>query len=329
MTVTATTDRRAPRWLLNVFRANLVAQVGIVLTGGLVRLTGSGLGCPTWPECVDGSLLPTARQEESWHKMVEFGNRTLTFILAALAIAAVVGALLWHRRLRAAGTPGRRPLVLLAAIPLIGTVVQAVLGGITVLTGLHPAVVAAHFLVSIGIIAGVAVLVDRAHDDGDQPVTPVVRTALRRLGDVLVVLALVIITLGTIVTGSGPNSGDADVANRFGLEQQTVAWVHADTVFLFVGMLVGLLLAIHLVAAPDVVRRRAWILTGLTVANGTVGYLQIATGLPWLAVGIHMLLACLIWVAVIRVRLAMRQRGTVNRIAPAIPTEPQPANLPQ
>ncbi len=304
-----TTSTIAPRWLLNIFRANLVAQIGIVLTGGMVRLTGSGLGCPTWPECVDGSLLPTARQEESWHKVIEFGNRTLTFLLAILAIAAIIGALMWNRRNKRAGSGSRRSIVLLAAVPLIGTAVQAVLGGITVLTGLHPAVVAGHFLVSIGIIAGVTILVDRAHDPGDQPVVPLVHGIVRGLASGLIVLAFVIITLGTVVTGSGPNSGDADVSTRFGIDQRMAAWMHADTVFLFVGLLIGLLVALHLVDAPQKALRRAWILAGLTVANGSLGYLQLATGLPWLVVGMHMLLACLVWVTVIRLRLAMRSRG--------------------
>ena len=323
-----TTNAGAPRWLLNIFRANLVAQIGIVLTGGLVRLTGSGLGCPTWPECVDGSLLPTARQEESWHKLIEFGNRTLTFLLAILAIAALVGAILWNRRNKKAGKIGRRPIVLLAAIPLVGTAVQAVLGGITVLTGLNPAVVAGHFLVSIGIIAGVTVLVDRAHDPGDRPVVPLAHGILRALSSALVLLALVIITLGTVVTGSGPNSGDADVSTRFGVDQRTAAWIHADTVFLFVGLLIGLLVALHLVDTPRAALQRAWILAGLTVANGTFGYLQLATGLPWLVVGAHMLLACLVWVTVIRLRLAMRSRGVLPPDEEAANTKPTTSTYP-
>ena len=138
----------APRWLRAVFYANLVAQTAIVVTGGLVRVTGSGLGCPTWPECTEGSLTPTDSQVEAWHKYVEFGNRTLTFVLGVLAIVALVGAIAWGRRLRAQQLPSRRPVVMLAAVPLVGTFAQAVLGGITVLTGLNPVTVALHFLLS-------------------------------------------------------------------------------------------------------------------------------------------------------------------------------------
>ena len=143
----------APRWLTGIFLANLVAQTAIILTGGLVRVTGSGLGCPTWPQCTEGSLVPTATQTEAWHKYVEFGNRTLTGVLGLLAIAAIVGAIVWRRR----SGVRRRPILWLSVIPLAGTVAQAVLGGITVLTGLNPVTVALHFLLSAAIVAGTVV----------------------------------------------------------------------------------------------------------------------------------------------------------------------------
>lgn len=298
----------APRWLQRIFLANLIAQIGIVVTGGIVRLTGSGLGCPTWPECVDGSLAPTPQQAESWHKYVEFGNRLLTFVLAALAIAAVIGVWRWTRARRKAGLGARRPIVLLAAVPLIGTAAQAVLGGITVLTGLHPATVAAHFLVSIAIIGAVTVLVVRAAQPGDAPGPLLVRPQVRALAWALVAMTVVVITIGTVVTGSGPHAGDPDASVRFGFDQRLVAWLHADVVLLFVGLQIGMLLALSLTDAPRTVRRRAMQLTGVTVANGIVGYSQLATGLPWLLVAIHMLLACLLWVAAIRLLLAMRPR---------------------
>jgi cytochrome c oxidase assembly protein subunit 15 len=305
----ATTGGVAPLWLVNILRANLVAQIGIVVTGGLVRLTGSGLGCPTWPECADGSLIPTERQAESWHKYVEFGNRTLTFVLGILAIAALAGAVTWALRRRGAGLPPRSPVVLLSAAPLVGTVAQAVLGGITVLTGLHPATVAAHFLLSIAIIGACVLAVDRAQDPADQPVVWTVRPEIRWLGSALVAVAVVVIVLGTVVTGSGPNSGDADVTHRFGIDQRMAAWVHADAVYLFVGLVIALLVALRLTGGSDVAWRRAWMLAGVTALNGLIGYAQLFLGLPWLIVASHMLVACLLWVAVIRARLAMRRRG--------------------
>lgn len=304
-------DGAAPRWLQRIFLANLVAQIGIVVTGGLVRLTGSGLGCPTWPECVDGSITPTAQQAEAFHKWIEFGNRLLTFVLAALAIAAVIGVLRWRANRRRRGLAPRRSILLLAAVPLVGTAMQAVLGGITVLTGLHPATVAAHFLVSIAIIGGCTVLVARAAEPGDQPVTLVVRPQLRWLTRVLVALAAVIIAIGTVVTGSGPHAGDANAAERFPVDQRYAAWLHADAVLLFTGLLIGMMVAISLTDTPGVVRRRAAAVLGITLLNGLVGYSQLFTGLPWLLVAVHMLLACLLWVAVIRLLLATRTRGAI------------------
>ena len=301
----------APSWLRRIFLANLVAQIGIVVTGGLVRLTGSGLGCPTWPECVDGSITPTAQQAESWHKYIEFGNRVLSFALAALAIAAVVGVWRWTLARRRQGLPARRPVILLAAVPLAGTFAQAILGGITVLTGLHPATVAAHFLLSIAIIAGCTVLVTRAGEPGDGPLSIVVRPQLRAMAWGLVVLALIIVIIGTVVTGSGPHAGDADAAVRFGFDQRYVAWLHADAVLLFVGLQIGLLVAVSLTDTPGEVRGKAIHLLGLTVVNGVVGYSQLFTGLPWLLVAVHMLLACLLWVAALRLLLSMRTRAVI------------------
>ena len=292
--------------------ANLVAQIGIVVTGGIVRLTGSGLGCPTWPECVDGSILPTERQAESWHKYVEFGNRLLTFVLAALAIAAVVGVWRWTVQRRRRGLRARRPIVVLAAIPLLGTIAQAVLGGITVLTGLHPAVVAAHFLLSIAIIAAVTVLVTKAGETADRPKTVVVPSAIRWMAFVLVGTAALMIVFGTIVTGSGPNSGDLNVETRFGFDPQTVAWLHADTVLLFVGLAVGMLIASSVADVPKRLRGRTIHLIGVTVLNGVVGYTQLFAGLPWALVATHMLLACLVWVAVLRLLLATAVRGPIE-----------------
>ena len=303
------TSARAPRWLRGIFIANLAAQIAIVVTGGIVRLTGSGLGCPTWPECVEGSYVPTSRQEEAWHKYVEFGNRLLTFVLAALAIAAIVGAFAWWRRQKRRGGPTRGPVLALAAIPIVGTVVQAVLGGITVLTGLSPWAVAAHFLVSIAIIAGCVVLVVRSGEAGDRPVTQLVRPEVRLLGWALVWVTLVVVVLGVIVTGSGPHSGDADTEARFGVDPRTVAWLHADAVLLFLGLTAGFLVALRVTRAPARTTRLTLVLLGVALAQGLIGYAQYFSGLPWVLVAIHMLGACLVWASVVFVALSMRARG--------------------
>ncbi|MFI0431526.1 MAG: heme A synthase [Candidatus Nanopelagicales bacterium] len=298
----------SPRWLTGIFLANLVAQTAIVLTGGLVRVTGSGLGCPTWPQCTEGSLVPTATQTEAWHKYVEFGNRTLTGVLGLLALAAIVGAIVWQRR----SGVRRRPIVWLATIPLVGTVAQAVLGGITVLTGLNPVTVALHFLLSAVIIAGIVVLVWRSREPGDTPVTRLGPTAVRILARVLVAVGFLVLILGTIVTGSGPHSGDADAASRFGFDVRVVSWLHADAVLLFIGLTIGLLVALSVTDAPRGSVRAVWWVFGISMVQGVIGYTQYFTGVPWLLVALHMLAACLLWIALVRVPLTLRTRGAIT-----------------
>lgn len=292
-----------------IFIANLVAQMAIVVTGAVVRVTGSGLGCPTWPECVEGSYTPTARQEEAWHKYVEFGNRMLTFALVVLAIAAIIAAIVDRRRRSRLSMPPRRVLLVLATVPFIGTFAQAALGGITVLTGLHPATVSAHFLLSMAIIAFCVALVARSADPADHPIVMLVRRELRILTWGIVAIAGLVVILGVMVTGSGPHSGDAQSENRFSFDPRTVSWLHADVVLLFLGLLAALLLALRLTDAPSRVRRAAWILTGVALAQGAVGYVQYFTGLPVVAVIAHVIGAVCVWAAVLFLPFAERTRG--------------------
>lgn len=303
---------RAPRWLRAIFIANLVAQTGIVLTGGLVRLTGSGLGCPTWPQCVPGSFVPTAHQEQAWHKYIEFGNRTLTFVVAILGIAALAGALAWARKRKKAGLATRPQLTWLAAVPFLGTFAQALLGGITVLTGLNPITVSTHFLLSAALISLCVLLVVRSGEDGDHPVTQLVKTPVRILGRALVVVTLVVLTLGTIVTGAGPHSGDADAASRLNVDPQTFTMFHADLVWAFVGLTIGILVALYVTDSPAPARTRAWALLAMIVVQGAIGYVQYFTGLPWWVVELHLLGACLTWIVTIYLYLSLRARGTVQ-----------------
>jgi cytochrome c oxidase assembly protein subunit 15 len=298
-----------------IFIANLVAQMAIVVTGAVVRVTGSGLGCPTWPECVEGSYTPTARQEETWHKYVEFGNRMLTFALVVLAVAAIFAVIIDRRRRSRLSLPPRRALLILAAVPFIGTFAQAALGGVTVLTGLHPATVSAHFLVSMAIIAFCVALVARSADPGDSPVVLLVRREIRILTWGIVSVAGLVVLLGVIVTGSGPHSGDADSENRFSFDPRTVSWLHADVVLLFLGLLAALLLALRLTDAPSRVRRAAWILTGVALAQGLVGYVQYFTGLPVVAVIVHVTGAVCVWAAVLFMPFAERTRGQPTAVS--------------
>jgi cytochrome c oxidase assembly protein subunit 15 len=293
-----------------VLLVNLVAQVGIVVTGGLVRLTGSGLGCPTWPECVPGSYVPVVRQAQGWHKDVEFGNRLLTFVVGAAAVAVVVSVTAWVLR---TGAPRR--LLAFAAVPIVGVVLQAVLGGITVLTGLAPGPVAAHFLLSMVLVAASVVLLLAL----TRPAAPLAgRAEVRWLAGLVCAVAAVVLTLGTVVTGSGPHSGDAVHPSRFGFDPRMVSWLHADAVWLFVGLVAALTFALRLVDAPRDARRRAGWLAVVTLLQGAIGYVQYFTGLPAALVVAHMLGASLLTVAVTAVALAVLGTPWHELVAPRV-----------
>ncbi len=289
---------RGSRWLSPVLLANLVAQVGIVVTGGLVRLTGSGLGCPTWPKCTDTSLAPTVDQVEGVHKYIEFGNRTLTGVLLVLAVASVV--LVW----RAAP---RRPMRTAAVVVLVGVLLQAVLGGVTVLLGLHPATVSAHFLVSMLLVTAASYLWFARHE-GPGAARPLVPPVVTRLAWATSAVGGLVLLLGTVVTGSGPHSGDADEPARYGFDPQTVSWLHADVVMLFLGLVVATWLAARLTSG-NARSGRAWLVVlGVSLAQGLVGYVQYFTGLPEAVVLVHMLGASLLVVALTHGVLALRER---------------------
>lgn len=276
-------------WLRWALIANLVLQIVIIVTGGLVRLTGSGLGCPTWPQCVPGSFTPVAQQVQGMHSVIEFGNRLMTFVLAAAAVAVIVLA---HRR---AGH--RRAFVKWCYGPFLGIVAQAILGGIIVLTNLDPKTVSPHFLLSLVLVAYSTWLLHR-YDVGDGPRSVVVPPVLHRLVQVTAVVAGVVMVLGTAVTGSGPHSGDADEPVRFGFDPRATSWLHADTVMLFVGLVVAVLVASRLVAVPA--RFRYWwaVTFGLCVAQGLIGYTQFFAGLPIGLVTVHLFGSAVLTVSV-------------------------------
>jgi heme a synthase len=313
---TATAPGRAgSRWLSPILLANLVAEIGIVVTGGLVRVTGSGLGCPTWPECVDGSITPTVEQAQGFHKYIEFGNRTLTGVLAVLAVATVLAVFRWAPR---------RPMKVAALVVLGGVVGQAVLGGFTVLLGLHPATVATHFLVSMGLVVASSYLWFARHESAAAAV-PLVPPLVTRLARVTCGVGAVVLTLGTVVTGSGPHSGDADEPARFGFDARTVSWLHADVVMLFLGLVVATWLAARLTSADAVPGpARAWLVVlGVSLAQGLIGYVQYFTDLPQALVMAHMLGASLLVVALTSGMLALRRRDGVP--APDAVGSAQPA----
>lgn len=287
----------------------MVAQAGIVLTGATVRLTASGLGCPTWPECVDGSITPTSDQTEAFHKYIEFGNRLLTFVLLIVAIASLFAVFKHNRERKSSGNNKRRSLTLLALGVLFGILVQAVLGGITVLTGLHPLIVAAHFMVSIGLITVAVVLLVRAQEANDRPVALQVAKPIHIGMRIHIWLALLVIGIGTLVTGSGPHAGDTNDIVRLGFEFKNITTIHAATVWLFLGLTIGLLVSLLATAAPKPVIKQAWIVFGICIAQGIVGYTQFFTGLPWGLVAVHVLGACLLWIFTVKFYLARNTRG--------------------
>src|SRR5450759_393620 len=285
-------------WLRRVLLINLILEIGIVVTGGLVRLTGSGLGCPTWPQCVPGSFTPVAHQAQGFHKLIEFGNRTLTSVVGIAALLVIVAIWRW--------APGRPVLRRISVLPLIGVLLQAVLGGITVLTGLNPAIVAAHFLASMVLVSLSTYLLYRVVEGDESPVS-LVRPEIRSMAWGTAALGGVVLILGTMVTGSGPHSGDA-ATPRFGFDPRTISWLHADTVMLFVGLVVAVLLAVRLTATEPRPRKVWHSVLGVTVLQGLVGYTQYLTDLPEVLVLVHMLGAAMLAVSLTYGVLSLRRR---------------------
>lgn len=271
----APADRGARGWraLTTWSIASLIGNMGLILTGALVRLTKSGLGCPTWPKCTDESFIPV---DMGLHGAIEFGNRLLTFVLVALAIGTFVAAL----RVRENGA--RRPdIVRLSVIAALGIPAQAIIGGITVLTQLNPYVVGLHLIVSVALIIVLVLLVRRARG------IPPRRTSSlgTRLVQASFWLMMVTVVLGVLVTGSAPHGGDA-AAVRTGFDVETVAKIHAWTVWAAVAVTI---------AAWWVTRARqvGWLIV-VALLQGLVGYLQYFNGLPIWIVAFHMVGVALI-----------------------------------
>ncbi len=268
-----------------VFGLLVVMQMAIVVTGGAVRITGSGLGCPTWPECTPGSYTPVPNQAEGQvHAWIEFGNRLLTFVLLLGALIALVIAIRVSKHAVA-----KNRVRLLAALQLIGILGQGVLGGITVLTDLHPIPVASHFLLSVFLIAGAISLRYEVVGIVKQKADGIVATLM----PVLIWLTLFVIVAGTIVTGSGPHAGDEN-AKRFGFSPRVVSWLHADLVIALV-VLTLILWLITRVSQNKVIHRYLSIFLLISLSQGLIGYVQYFTGLPEVLVAAHLLGATLVW----------------------------------
>jgi heme a synthase len=295
----------------NLALTSVVVDAGIIVTGAAVRLSESGLGCPDWPACTTGSIVATRTPGQTMvNTWIEFGNRLLTFVVMAVAVAVFFAA--W--RLRTAGPDGRperrADLIWLAAAQPASVVLQAVLGGITVLTALNPAMVSVHFLVSMAIVGVTVVLYVRCTETTASP-RPLVRADLRWLSVMVIAVAGLMFAAGTVVTGTGPLAGNA-AAPRYHLPLEGVTQLHADIGWLFAGLAVALAVGLRLTGAPPRAVRLGWTLLAVMAAQGVLGYIQYFTGLPPVLVGFHVLGSVLVWITALRLFFALRDRGTVR-----------------
>ncbi|AGI91254.1 Cytochrome c oxidase subunit XV assembly protein [Streptomyces albidoflavus] len=290
----------------------LVMAVVIVVTGGAVRLTGSGLGCPTWPKCTEDSL--TSTREMGLHGAIEFGNRMLTYVLCAAVGWAIIAA--------RSAKPRRRALTRLGWAQFWVVMGNAILGGIVVLVGLNPYTVAAHFLLSTALIALATVMWQRT-GEGDEPARPLVGKPLRQLVQVMVAVTALLIAVGTVVTGAGPHAGDSSDVPRMPLDWEMVSRVHAVLAWVVVALAFALWFVLKAVDAPagPLARTREFFV--ILLLQGAIGYVQYLTDLPEILVGLHMLGSCLVWIGVVRLLLALRERpyATPGQV-PAQPENP-------
>lgn len=310
-------DRWTPsdRTVRRAAMSAVVMAVLIVVTGGAVRLTGSGLGCPTWPKCTDESL--TATSEMGFHGAIEFGNRMLTYVLCAAVGWAIIAA--------RSAKPGRRSLTRLGWTQFWVVMGNAVLGGIVVLVGLNPYTVAAHFLLSTALLT-VAVVMWQRTREGDEAPRPLVGKAVAQLTWLLVVAAGLLIAVGTVVTGAGRHAGDSSDVHRIPVDWKTIAQLHADLAWVVVALTVALWFVLKAVDAPVGPLHRTRDLFLILMGQGVIGYVQYFTDTPEILVGLHMFGSCLVWIGVVRVLLSLRERPVTAAAVPGPAAElPEPA----
>ncbi len=326
---------RLPRLSPTAYRRIVLVALfplgAIIVTGGAVRLTGSGLGCPDWPRCNGAQLVASA----SYHPMIEFTNRLFTGAVSVAVAVAVLGALV--------RVPRRRDLTWLSVGLVAGVIGQIVLGGVSVLYHLWPPLVMSHFLVSMAIVWNGVVLHWRASQPDPPTVAggpsepgpaqaspwraslvPLVGDRVRRLGRLLVALTAAVVVAGTVVTGTGPHGGDEHV-KRLPLLLPDVARAHGVLVETFTLTVIVTLVLLWRQGAPAAVLRRAEVVLAVAIGQSIVGYVQYFTGVPPLLVGVHITAAVALWVAVLRFHLGLW--------APAggqacLPSFPRPRKLP-
>ncbi|MCT9143890.1 COX15/CtaA family protein [Streptomyces violarus] len=286
-----------PRTVQRAAMSAVVMSVLIVVTGGAVRLTGSGLGCPTWPKCTENSL--TATSEMGVHGVIEFGNRMLTYVLCAAVGWAIIAA--------RSQKPYRRGLVRLGWTQFWIVMSNAVLGGIVVLVGLNPYTVAAHFVATSALIAVATVMWQRTRE-GDTAPRPLVGKAVRQLMWFLTAAAVLLILVGTVVTGAGPHAGDSSEVERMPVDWETVSKLHAVLAWIVVTLTFALWFVLKAIDAPKGPLNRTRELFLILLAQGVIGYVQYFTDLPEVLVGLHMFGSAVMWIWVLRVALSLRER---------------------
>ncbi|WP_328325463.1 MULTISPECIES: COX15/CtaA family protein [unclassified Streptomyces] len=295
-----------PRTVQRAALSAVVLAVVIIVAGGAVRLTGSGLGCPTWPKCTDQSLTTTSAM--GVHGAIEFSNRMLTYVLCAAVGWTIIAA--------RSEKPWRRSVTRLGWAQFWVVMGNAVLGGIVVLVGLNPYTVALHFLLATALLT-VAVLTWQRTREGDGAPRPLVGKAVVQLTWLLVVASAGLIAVGTVVSGAGRHAGDTSEVERIPVDWTMIAQLHADLAWVVVALTAALWFVLKAVDAPTGPLHRARDLFLILMAQGVIGYVQYFTHTPEILVGLHMLGASLMWIGVLRVLLSLRERPTTDAEIPA------------
>jgi len=302
----------SPAAMRRIALAGVLAIGASVVTGAAVRLSQSGLGCSTWPDCTDASLVAASSAHSTLvHAWVEFGNRL--FVALVEIVSAIVMVAAWRFQ-PPGGWPSagrwplqRKRLVWLAAVQPIGVLIQAVLGGVVVLTGLNPVAVSAHFLATMAILAAAVALYARFAGRTGPP-SPAIRPELRWLSAALLAVTGLMLAAGTVVTGTGPLAGASDVP-RYRLPLEGVTQFHADIGWLLGGLTVAMVVGLRFASAPRDAVRFGWWQLGLIGLQGVIGYAQYFSGLPAGLVWVHEIGATVIWVVTLRLFFALRARA--------------------
>ena len=291
-----------------------MASAAIIWTGGAVRLSQSGLGCTTWPKCTSASLVASgATGDPLIHRWVEFGNRLITGAIFVIALAVLVAA--WQYR---DGGRRRRDLVWLASAQPAGIVAQAIIGGIVVLTKLAPFWVSLHFIATLPVLAAaVALYVRSAETNG--PARPLAHPLARVIALAVLGATGLMMVAGTLVTGTGPLAGAAGTPRYRFLSPTQVTQLHADIGWVLGTLAAVAVLSLHFTGAPRRAIGYGWTVLGLIGLQGALGYVQYYTHLPAGLVWVHVANSALIWIAVLMLNFALRDRGARSAPPAAAP----------